>query len=218
MPYITSIKPQKKDKKRFNVFLDGKFTFGINVENLVKYKLQNGINLSQKLIDQILKKEEVSKLFDSCLKYLSFRPRSEKEVKNYIAKKISKYENVKFSQAKESSLVETVIKKLKNHKFLDDFEFARWWVEARSKSKPRGIFLIKSELIQKGVEKEIIEQAISNISNQLSLATKALGKKIPRWQNLPQKEFKKKVFSFLSSRGFEFDIIKDVVAHFEKRR
>ena len=77
--------------------------------------------------------------------------------------------------------------------------------------------ILKSELFQKGIDREIIDDLINNIKNQKPLALKAIGKKLPRWQKLSNLEFKKKVYSFLISRGFDFDTIKEVVAQIEKK-
>ncbi len=218
MPLITSIKPQKRDKKRFNLFLDGKFAFGVDGEILLKYRLENGASLPLKTIDQILKEEETGRLFDACLKFLSFRPRSEREVRDYLAKKISHKEKVQFLEAKESRLIEGIVNKLKKLKFVNDYEFAKWWADSRIKTRPRGIILIKSELIRKGIEKEIIEKVLSKVSSQTELALKSLDKKISRWKNLNAIEFKKKAYTYLAFRGFEFETIKEAVAHLEKRR
>lgn len=212
MPQITSLEPQKRKKDRANVFIDNKFAFACDVEALLKHQLKASQNISQEKIDSIIKKDEVSKLFDSSLKFLSYRPRSKKEVEDYLTRKISRKENVKYFQAKESELITLVVGKLTKHKYIDDRQFATWWIEARSKSKPKGKSIIKFELIKKGIDKEIIENELSKITNQKELALKSIERKLPRWQKLPIVEFKKKIYSFLGARGFDFETIKEIVA------
>lgn len=218
MARITSVEPQKKKKERFNIFIDSKFAFGLDAEIVVKYGIKVGKSLSQEKIDSILKKEEIGKLFDSSLNFLSYRPRSQKEVVDYLVGKISKKENIRFSQARESELIADVVKKLKRYQYLNDEEFAKWWIDSRERSRPKGKIVLKSELTQKGIAKEIIEELLSKVGSQKNLAIKAVEKKITRWKNLPTIEFKKKIYSYLSSRGFEFDTIGEVVAHFVERR
>lgn len=218
MPQVTSVEPQKKKKERFNVFIDGKFAFGVDAETVLEYRINTGKNLSEKTVDSIIKNEQVSKLMDSCLRFLSYRPRSQKEVEDYLAKKISQREDIKFSQAKESNLIAEIIAKLQKYKYINDLEFAKWWIESRSKSSPRGKRVLKLELIIKGIDKELVEELLDELPDQAGLAKKALVKKIKKWHKLSPIEFKKKLYLYLSSRGFDFDTIKEVVAFFEKKR
>lgn len=217
MPQITSLEPQKRKKDRVNVFIDGKFAFSCDIEALLKYQLKAGQNILQEKIDTIIKKDEVSKLFDLCLRFLSYRPRSKKEVEDYLARKISKKENIKYNQAKESEMIAPVVGKLTKYKYIDDRQFTKWWIEARSKNKPKGKAIIKLELIKKGVDREIIDIELSKITNQKELAIKSIERKLSTWQKLPEVEFKKKIYSYLGTRGFSFEIIKEIVAQFAQK-
>lgn len=216
MPKITAISPQKKKSSRFNIFLDEKFAFGIEGETLLSNNLKVGKILQEEDIAKILKKEQGAKLLDLATNFLSFRPRSEKEVRDYLIKKISTRENIKFSQARESPLVDQVISKLKKYKYLNDLEFAKWLVASRTTSRPKGHTLIKLELRKKGISQEIID--LIPTVDQTVLAKIAVEKKIPRWQNLPVLEFKKKFYQYLASRGFDFDTIGKTFAFFSKKR
>ncbi|KKQ89730.1 MAG: Regulatory protein RecX [Candidatus Curtissbacteria bacterium GW2011_GWC2_38_9] len=217
MPRITSVKPQKR-KERFNIFLDGKFAFGVDENILVKNHLKVGKILTGDQIDKLIKETVLGKLFDQALRFLSYRPRSEKEITTYLAQKIAKRENIKFREAKESPLIGAVALKLKRYNYLDDRQFAKWLVGLRIKSASRGLSLIKQELIQKGIDKEIIQSLLSKYPNQTLIAKKAIEKKLKRWQGLSELGLKKKVYAYLASRGFDFETIKEVFAFLLKRR
>lgn len=146
--------------------------------------------------------DNFDKLFEKTLRFLSFRPRSEKEIKDYLTKK-------------KSNDLETkkIIEKLKEHKFLNDEEFAKWWVEQRTRVKPRADRVIKFELAQKGIEKEIIDNILpKDLESDLK---KALGLAEIRMRRLEKIEDRKKVYEklarFLASKGFNYDIIKEVI-------
>ncbi len=218
MPQVSSVEPQKRKKDRFNIFLDGKYAFSQDAQSLLKHKIKKGQTLSQKKIEVLLKESETSKLVDLALNYLSFRPRSQKEIEGYLAKKISQRENIKFSQAKESGSINDVIRKLIKYKYIDDRQFAKWWIESRSRSNPKGNRLIKAELLKKGIDKDIIDSLLKKTLNQKGLALLVIQKKIKSWKNLPNLEFRNKVYRYLASRGFDFDEIREVVAHLEKKR
>lgn len=135
------------------------------------------------------------------LRFLSFRPRSEKEIRDYLSKK------------KVSELVaQKILSKLKENKFLNDEEFAKWWVEQRTLVKPRAWRVIKIELKQKGIPKEIIEQLTQNtefkLQNDLEMAIKLAQKRLPRYKNLPNQEIYQKLSRYLASKGFDWETVK----------
>jgi len=211
---ISSIKPQKRPN-RFNIFLDDKFAFGVNADLIVEENLKVGKDLDEKTINRIIKKEDFTKLFDSSLKYLGIRTRSEKELWQYLAKKISRIQNIKFHEASQSLIIPRIVKKLKSIGYLDDLEFAKWLIASRNR-QAKGSRIIKIELIKKGIAPQIIEKLISELPQQKDQAKKALEKKIKLWQKLPRQKFKEKVYRYLASRGFDWEDIKEAFAFFTK--
>jgi len=203
VPQITRIKVQK-NKKRVNIYLDGEFTFGLDGDNFLKAGLKVGQKLTQKQIDDLVFKNEFQKLVDRTLRLISRRPRSEKEIRNYLKKKKSR-----------PKIIEEVVKKLNQLKQIDDSEFAQWWVEQRTTFRPRGKFGLTMELRQKGVDKEIIKKAIEKV-DELPLAKKLAEKKTKAYKNLPREKRYQKMSAYLARRGFSWEIIKKVVAKFLK--
>lgn len=216
MPQITSIEPQKKKKNRFNIFIDGNFSFGADEITIANNHLSIGLKLTNDQIEKIIKETIFAKLLDAGLRFLSLRPRSEKEVVDYLARKISAKENVKFNDALNSPLIDKVLVRLKKYKYINDREFAKWWLTSRVHEK-KGPKAVKYELFKKGIDKETIELTINNFPNQKALAAKAIEKKLARWQKLPNFELKKKVYQFLGSRGFDFDVINEIFAQLVKK-
>ena len=86
MKIITEIEPQKNGK-RVNIYLDGKFGFGIDLTNLVLLDLKVNQELSEEKVAEIIKKAEFQKTYDYLLKFATLRPRSEAEVKNWLSRK-----------------------------------------------------------------------------------------------------------------------------------
>lgn len=207
MPQITSIEPQRK-KERLNIFLDGAFAFGVSAQTLLEKNLKVGVKLTNEQIDKIIKGERFSQLLNYALNYLSFRQRSEKEIVEHLANKLSKVENIKINQAKESLLISKVVTKLKKYNYLDDFEFAKSWIESRARSKPKGLRAIRLELFKKGIDKGIIDEVTEGAFDEVVLARKAIEKKLNKWQSMEPLNFKKKFYSYLLSRGFTLDTIK----------
>ncbi len=145
------------------------------------------------------------KFYNFALRFLSYRPRSEKEVRNKL-----KIKSEKLKIEDSAAIIDRVIQKLKEYKFLDDVEFAKKWIESRLRFKPRSSRLIKMELKQKGIEPEIIDKMINDeglMINDLESAKKLVEKKMNRSRNkfgmTPEK-----LGRYLASKGFDWDTIK----------
>jgi regulatory protein len=214
MGKMTNIIPQKKDPKRVNIFVDGEFAFGISVETKFVKKIKIGQELSEKRVNELIWSDQVERLLNKSLKFLSFRPRTEKEVREYLLRKgkLKDIENSDVEGEQYKKSVEKVIDKLKKLKQINDREFAEWLLEQRSKFRQRGNRLIKIELLQKGVDKKIIEELpFKDKTGEEELAMKAASKKYPSYKKLNQKDSKIKMSQYLARRGFSWDVIKKTV-------
>lgn len=208
MPQITGIRPQKK-KTRFNIYLDGKFAFGLPAEALVKAGLKIGQLLSDKEIEKLIKENEYDKYYNGVLKFISLRPRSEKEISDWFKKR-------EVGQQTKN----LVWQKLQDLGYVNDEEFAKWWVEQRQSFRPTGFRGLALELRQKGISQETIVKLLNGSIVSLSereMAKKAAEKKMKLWQKLPPLELKKKMTSFLGRRGFSWEIIEEVIDEIIKK-
>ncbi len=151
--------------------------------------------------------DDFEKFYNKALKFLSYRPRSEKEI-------IDKLKSKKASD----EVIKKVIKKLKEYKFLDDLEFVRWWIEQRTKMNPKGLRLIKIELKRKGIDDKLIEKINLKDRNDLKLVKGLVEKRIERYKKMGKWEVYPKLVRYLSSRGFSYDVIKESIDELFKKR
>ncbi len=213
MPKITSVEPQKKNPHRFNVFLNGEFAFGADEDLVVENRLVVGKIIEPADLEKILFDAEVGKLMERVYGLFNIRQRSEKEIRDFL-KRVSFKRKAKDDEEISLIVVESVVDRAKKKGLINDEQFARLWVEARSKKK--GKQLIKQELFQKGISRDIIEEILTDSSHlskeseQLT-AEKILDKKIKIWQGLPYLQKKKKACDFLMRRGFEYETAKIVL-------
>ncbi len=134
--------------------------------------------------------------FNWSLKYLSYRSRSTKEIKDYLLRK----NFVEYT-------IDAVIQKLTDLKFLDDEEFARNWIESRQKYKGKSKYILKNELRLKGLSENMIEPLLKEARDDFATARTLFDKKKKTLGRLPSQEFKKKMGLFLQRKGFSFGII-----------
>lgn len=146
--------------------------------------------------------DNYDKFYQKALFFLSFRPRSEKEIRDYLKKKKS-----------DDLTSEKIIESLKASNFINDKDFASWFIEQRTIIKPKAQRVIKMELKQKGIDNDLIEELlIETPSTDLAKAKKLAEKRIQRYGKVDDK---RKVFEkmarYLASKGFDYDIIKEVI-------
>lgn len=219
MPRVTLIELQKKNPKRFNIFLDGIFAFGADEDTVVKFRLVKDKEIDSNDLDKILIETEVGKLMVRMYSLFNIRERSEKEIRDYL-KRLNFQRKVKAQEEISEVVIESLIHNLKQKGLLDDLNFAKSWVESRRRSKYKGKNILKLELMQKGISREIIDQVLEDDyeggQSEESLAKAALEKKAKVWKNLPELEFKKKSTEFLIRRGFDYSVAKNVIDNFLK--
>lgn len=151
-------------------------------------------------------------LYLRALKYLNFRPRSEREMRNYLTEKLTGVGRSKRElDDSEKGLIDLIIHKLKQQKFLNDVEFARMWVRSRTSYKPKGERLIRLELKQKGINQDIVDEVFQDsefrLLTDLDLALEILTKRKKKYEGMERQERFNKAGSMLARRGYDLDII-----------
>lgn len=199
---ITALEVQAHNPERVNLFVDGKFLQGMSAEIMLKLGLHIDQELSASDLAQIQQEEARQQAMDLAINYLSFRPRSQAEVRRHLLHK---------SIAPE--IVETVLERLRQLEYIDDRAFASFWVENREQFKPRGSQGLRSELRMKGIEREIVEEVVSD-ENDATLALRAAERKAASLLQMPSmdyKTFRNRLGGFLQRRGFSYEVVSRTV-------
>lgn len=185
MGKITDITAQKKNKNRVNIFVDGEFVCGLETITVLRNRLEIGGEISEEELAAIQAESEGGTAFDKAVKYSAFRHRTKREIKRFLQDK---------GYTKE--VISSVMAKLTEYGFVDDFKFCREYVAAYSKRD--GLKKIKTNLILLGAEKEAIEQALAEADGQEDAAFAAAEKYIRTHNNFVMAKLK----NHLYSRGF----------------
>ena len=201
MPTITAFKPQK-NQKRVNIYIDGEFGFGLDLENFLKLGLKLNQELTTLEIEEIIKKAEFQKTFDKLLRFVIVRPRSEKEIKDYLKRK-----------KVHESLNEELFNRLNRLELINDTKFSKWWVDQRLVFKNKSKKDLKFELRAKGIKNEIIENTLEESEiDEVKIAKKLIEKKEYKWDKYEEKIRKQKIIQYLSGKGFGWDVIEKVIS------
>src|SRR5919197_1354126 len=149
MPKVTAIEAQRR-AGRVSVFLDGEFALGMHEEVAEALGLRTGQDLSPEELQEMVRAETRRRAKENALRLLSFRARSREELRRRLERK-----------GYESVVIDDVLAELISSQLLDDTQFTRAWVEARTTGRPMGRQRIAWELRQKGVDPETIGEALA---------------------------------------------------------
>ncbi len=196
MQKITALKLQKRNRQRVNVYLDGEFSFGL--AHIVAAWLRVGQELSDEKIAQLKTDDTREEAYQRALNFISYRPRSETEVRTNLQK-----HNI------NAEIIEATLVRLRKNNIVNDLEFTQLWIENRNEFRPRGQRALRAELRQKGIPEDMIEEALTSLDEE-TLAYKAAQKKAPKLSHLDFFEFKRKLYGFLGRKGFQYDTIASV--------
>jgi regulatory protein len=201
---VTAIKVQKRNKDRVNIYLDGEYAFSLKM--IVAASLKRGDYLSDEEIKGLQMQDSFQKAHDRALNFLAYRPRSSAEVSRYLKEKGVPLE-----------VSEEVLQRLSAARLLDDVAFARYWVENRETFKPRGRRLLRQELRQKGVDDELIAEALSEVDEEESAYQAAL-KQASKYTRLDDGLFRQRMHNFLRRRGFTYEVIRETISRLLHQR
>jgi len=200
MPRVTKLSPQK-NKKYVNVYLDGKYEFGIDLENLYKFGIKVEREFTDEEIDEIKQAANSNKTLNKLLNFATIRPRSYKEITDWF-----------YRQKVTESIWEELINKLEKLQLLDDEKFASWWINQRLEFKPRAKQALKYELRGKGISSKVIDKAIADANiDEFKLANRLAQKKLRLLSRYDEETKQKKLVNFLKSKGFNWGIIKEIL-------
>lgn len=195
---ITALKIQKRNPGRVNVYLDGEYAFGL--AKIVAAWLHIGQEIDDAKITSLRTEDEAEVVYQKALHFLSFRPRSEGEVRQRLLKQ-------KYSDA----VIDAAIVRLKEHGFLGDQQFASMWVENRTTFRPRSQRMLAMELRRKGVAEDMISSALEEAEDDEVLAYQAAQCYARRLSGLDWPTFRKKLLGYLGRRGFFYGTAAPVV-------
>lgn len=173
-----------------------------------------------------LEENKYQNLLNASLRLVSFRPRSEKEIREFLLKKIQK---LQISPQEYQKILARVLSRLRELGYADDKKFIQWWIEQRALYRPKGRRALLWELRQKGIDEslahEVLEESRQYLSDSLKddalwekeEAVKAIRLRLERWKHLPPIVQKRKMYSFLERRGFSPETIYHVIDEVVKK-
>lgn len=201
---ITAIEPQKNHPDRVNVHVDGAFRLALGAEIAWGAHLHVGDEVTEALLADLERQDRLWKAREAALVLLSYRPRTEQELRRRLREK-------EFPE----EVVEECLAGLEGIGLVDDSAFATVFVRDRVRFKPRGRRRLAQELRAKGVDMDTAHEAITGVFedaevSETDLAREAAAKWSPKAGEDPMKA-KQRFYAFMARRGFGSEAIREVM-------
>lgn len=197
---ITAIKQQIKRPERVSVFVDGRYGFSLTLDQLLEQKLKKDLELDEARLKGLKKISDEGKLKARVLEWLLNRPRSERELRDYLIRKKTEVEQT-------DALVEWA----KTSGRLDDAVFARWFAENRLR-KQRSWRHISAELRGKGISPDTIQSIEAEIGSVVSIDEQNLRELVNKLRDRPRYSDEVRLKRYLLSKGFDYQLVKEIVS------
>lgn len=203
MPTITKIAEQKRRENRRNVYLDGVFAFGCNLNVVAKFRLREGMSLTAEQVREIETGEVRQECFDRAMKYLQGRLHSAKELRRKLVRG-------EFGE----KVIDGVMADLERLGYVNDEQFAKTKAMSAAQHKHHGRRRAYMELMKAGVKGEVAEKALKDVYEQhdsAGVARELARKKAPALKRLGPVVARRRLVGMLQRRGFDYESIKGVV-------
>lgn len=210
---ITHMGAQIRNPDRVNISIDGTYRFSLTVAQVVDLGLKIGVEVDEAFLEQLTAESAYGKLYQRALEYCLVRPRSSREVREYLYKKTlatpvrkQKTGEVYLREGVSAAVTNRVYSALYERGYIDDIKFADFWVRHRSMRKGVSERKLRAELIAKGIKTEVIDASLrSSERNDDEELMKIIKKRRARYTD------DVKFMQYLARQGFRYDAIKQAL-------
>jgi regulatory protein len=199
---ITKILKSRRERNKYEVFIDDKPVLRVSESTLAKSGLYTGKDLDERAIERIVEADSRERAHQVAVNFISYRPRSSKEIVDKLARK---------GFSRDLALV--VVDRLTELNLLNDLQFARMFVRDKLLGKPMGKAMLRRKLLEKGIAFQLSERVLKEYVTEASeqeaaktLAARKMRMSRSRFSTLDPLTRQKRLIDYLLSRGFSQDI------------
>lgn len=203
---ITKIEIQKRNKEKANIYVDDKYSFSLSLNGLIESKIKEGADIDEEIIER-LKLQDAPRLASVCaLNIISYSMKTEKELRRKLSEK-------KF----DDKAIDYAINKMKSYGYLDDAHYVKTYIETRAVPQNWGEQKIIINLLQKGVDINLIKNVIEEVYSD-DMKKEAISEVVRKYSNKlnsgDRSKDKQKLYRYLASKGYSYDLINTAITEY----
>ena len=183
----------EKKKRLYLLELDSDQTCYITEDTIVRFMLTKGKEISAEELTEIKSFAQFSYSKNLALYHLSFKARTEKEVRDYLAK-----------HEIDEKIIPKVIQSLKDDNWINDRQYAQAIINSNQLSGDKGSYMLMQKISQKGVAKAVIQEVLQEF-DMTEVAERTAEKLLKKYQGkLPARALQDKIIQNLTNKGFSY--------------
>lgn len=192
-------------KNIYNVYLSNGEVLELNGKVITDNELLIKKDIDNELYDKLKRDNTICMLMDTSVKYIDRRLRSINELRDYLKNK-----------EEDTIIIEEVIDKLIDYKYLDDDRFTKAFIKDKLNFTNWGDYKIKNELKRLGVNEEIIYNNISNIDDNIfyERINKIIDKDISINKKYSGIKLKNKIYNHLLTLGYSKEKVISIINNY----
>ena len=209
---VTALKAQARIADRVNVFIDGSFRFSLDASQILQLGIKVGNEYTEAELLDLEAESQYGKLYMRALEYSFVRPRSVREMQDYLYRKTrdTRQKNGSIKKGVSPEITRRVLSRLQEKGYVDDEKFTHFWVENRNASKGTSVRRLRQELAAKGVDATIMNAALEGgARTDEEEIKKVIQKKAKHYAD------EQKLIQYLMRQGFRYDDIKQALQESE---
>lgn len=203
MPFVTKIAARKRSPNRRSVYLDRNLAFTCNVNVVARFRLREGVSLTDEQVREVLAGEVRQKCFDKAMRLLQSRLHSRAELLRKLMRK-------QYGHA----TVEAVLDDLSRLGYVNDEQFAKNKALSAVQEKQHGRQRAMEELLRSGINGDIARKALEDVygaTDGIATARDLAQRKAPSLRKLDPVVARRRLMGMLQRRGFDYEAVKPVV-------
>ena len=200
---ITKVAPATRTAGRYNIFVDGHYSFSLDEFQLVQHSLHSGQEIDETKLAELQAESDFGKNYIRAVDLISRRLRSEREIRDYARRKQWSRDNT-----------ERVIARLYDRGYLNDLVFAQAFARSRQSSQKYSRRRIERDLVNKGISHRIIQQVLDEEADTIDdndALTNLVAKKYHRYDDI------NKLKAYLARAGFKYDDINRAIEQYHEQ-
>lgn len=201
---ITKVAPAARTAGRYNIFVDGHYSFSLDEFQLVQYSLHSGQEIDEAKLAELQAESDFGKNYIRAVDLISRRLRSEREIRDYARRKQWGRDNT-----------ERVIARLYDRGYLNDLVFAQAFVRSRQSTQKYSRRRIERDLVNKGISHRIIQQVLdeeAGMADDNDALANLVAKKYHRYDDI------NKLKAYLARAGFRYDDINRAIEQYHEQQ
>lgn len=196
---ITAIEPRRK--RLSQLYLDGEAAVKVDTETLLKAGWKPGMEISDEDLHQLLQESEARRAKEKALYLLEYRSHSKKELADKISRTTSR------------EAAEAAVDKMEELGLVNDEDYGRQMAENLLQKKGYGLRRARQELLQKGIDRELIEELLEELASDPEEKLREIVER--KYQNqLDDEKGYRRTVAALQRLGYGWEDIKTVLAEF----